>query len=260
VSPVGIVLLLVGIDRLLALGRPAPLRPVRSWWLARRPRLIAWVRSAPATYVYVAILFVTTWVLASSSGRLANHLLLEQSTNLHHLARDPMRVLISSAFWLTDGTTLVVWVVLLTLVAAPMERRIGSWRTAIVFGIGHVGATLLTAAGLWVALHVDAVERSVVDAQDVGASYGLLAVAAAFTYLLAPRLRLPYAAALLAGVAAVAVVWHTFTDFGHLLAVLLGLACYPIVARRARAPIDVHARLPRVVGSAWRAERHPPRP
>jgi hypothetical protein len=194
-SPVAFILLVIGADRLLSGGRPRVLEPVRRWWVKTRPRLVAWVRSAPLTYSYLAVLFVTTWVLAGASVRITNRLLLAQSTNLHQLARDPVRVLISSAFWLTGTFSLLVWAALLTLVLAPVERRIGSWRLGIVFTIGHVGATLLTAAGLWTALRLDAVERTVVNARDVGASYGLLAVAAAATYLLAPRLRVGYAGA-----------------------------------------------------------------
>lgn len=239
-SPVAFILLVVGADRLLSSGRPRFLQPVQRWWVEARPRLVAWVRSAPATYGYLAVLFVTTWVLSSASGRLTGRLLLAQSTNLHQLARDPVRVLISSAFWLSGTVSLLVWATLLTLVLAPVERRIGSWRLGIVFAIGHVGATLLTAAGLWTALRLDTVERSVVNARDVGASYGFLAIAAAMTYLLAPRLRVGYAVLLLVSVAAAATVSHTFTDFGHLLSVLLGFGCYRLVRGHSVMPsIDV---------------------
>ena len=232
-SPVALILFIFGADRLLSRGRPRALEPVSHWWLATRPRLVAWVRSAPLTYGYLAILIVTTWVLASTRAQLGNRLLLAQSTNLRQLAKDPVRVLISSAFWLSHTSSLLVWALLLSLVLAPMERRIGSWRTGIVFAIGHLGATLLTAAGLWTALRLDAVERSVVDAQDVGASYGLLAVAAAMTYVVVPRWRLAYAATLLGGVLLFAGASHSFTDFGHLFAALLGFACYALVRRRS---------------------------
>ena len=237
-SPLFAVLLVVGIDRFLRLDRPRVLAPIRRRWANARPRIAAAVKSAPMTSAYAAILFVTTWVLASSRGRLADRLLLAQSTNLHQLARDPVRVLINSAFWLSGTGTLLIWVALLMLVVAPVERRIGSLRTGFVFWLGHVGATLLTAAGLWTALRLDTVERSVVNAKDVGPSYGFLAVAGALTYLLAPRLRLPYVGVLTVGVVAVVAFSHTFTDFGHLLSLLIGLACYRIVRGRSESPID----------------------
>ena len=238
-SPVVFILLVVGVDRALGAGRPRALRPVQRWWKATRPRLLAGVRSAPATFGYIAVLFVTSWVLSTASGRLADRLLLAASTNLHHLARDPVRVLMSSAFWLPSANSLVIWAVLLAAVLAPVERRIGSWRMGVVFAIGHVGATLLTAAGLWTALRLDGVDRSVVTARDVGASYGFLAVAGAMTYLVAPRLRLPYAALALVGVSVVAGLSHTFTDFGHLVALVLGFGCYRLVRGRSTRPIDV---------------------
>lgn len=241
-SPVLLILFAVGLDRALAWNRPRRLAPVRRWWLDARPRLVASVRSAPATFGYLAILVVTTWVLATARGKLADRLLLAESTNLHELARSPVRVLISSAFWLSGTGALVVWAAVLALVLAPVERRVGSWRVAGVFTVGHVGATLLTAAGLWTALRLDAVERSVVTARDVGASYGVLAVAGALTYLLRPRVRLPYALAALAAVSAMAALEHTFTDFGHLLSLLLGFASVRLVRRRSPLPpLDVAA-------------------
>lgn len=232
VSPVALILAVVGIDRLLS-SRATRLRP---WWLAARPRMVGYVRSAPLTFGYLGILFVTSWVLATAQGKLADRLLLSASTNLHQLSRDPVRVLVASAFWLSGTGAIVVWAVLLAVVVAPVERRIGSWRTGLVFAVGHVGATLITAAGLWTALRLDAVERSVVTAQDVGASYGLLAVAGALTYLLVPRLRLPYATALVVAFGGFAAFDRTFTDFGHLIALLLGLACFRLVRRVSALP------------------------
>jgi len=246
-----LVLFAVGVDRLLFAARWRALGPAQRRWHALRPRVIAGIRTAPATFGYLGILVVTSWVLVTASGRLADRLLLEQSTNLHQLGRNPIRVLISSAFWLSGTGSLALWAALLALVLAPVERRVGSWRMAVVFAIGHVGATLLTAAGLWVALRVDAVERSVVNAQDVGASYGFLAVAGVLTYLLEPRWRRPYAIGLLGGVTGGAVLFHTFTDFGHLLALPIGLACYPLVRG--------HARLPLVSVPLWRRRDAPDR-
>jgi hypothetical protein len=222
----------VAFDRLLTSARWRGLAPAQRRWSVLRPRVIAAVRSAPATFGYLGILVVTSWVLVTASGRLADRLLLEQSTTLH-----PVRVLISSAFWLSGTGSLALWAVLLALVLAPVERRVGSWRMTVVFALGHLGATLLTAAGLWVALRLDAVERSVVNAQDVGASYGFLAVAGVLTYLLEPRVRRPYALGLLLGMAGGAALFHTFTDFGHLLALLIGFACYPLVRGRSRLPL-----------------------
>jgi hypothetical protein len=189
------------------------------------------VRRAPATSAYLLILAATTLVLQLSSTRFANRLLLAQSTNLHHLARDPIRVLVTSAFWLTGAWQLPAWAALFVLVVAPVERRLGSRKTIVVFAIGHVGATLLAAGGLWVGLALDAVDRSVVHARDVGASYGFSAVAAVATVLAGPRLRVLCAACIAVYLGSSLVTSPSFTAFGHVFAVLLGLACVPLVAR-----------------------------
>jgi len=196
-------------------------------------RVVRAIRTAPATSGYVLALAATTLVLQTSSPRMAKRLLLAHSTNLRHLATDPIRVLIGSAFWLTASWQLVAWAVLFAVVLAPVERRIGSGRTTLVFAAGHIGATLLTALGLWIALQLDAVEHSVVNAPDVGASYGFFAVAALMTVLLDRRLRVVYASGIALFVLGSLALTHTFTDVGHLLSVLLGVACLPL-ARRAR--------------------------
>jgi hypothetical protein len=109
----------------------------------------------------------------------------------------------------------------------------------VVLAVGHVGATLLTAAGLWLALRADAVERDIVHARDVGPSYALLAVAAFLAFLLERRLRVAYAAALVGSAVVLVIASASFTDFGHLLAILCGFACYPLARGRtsARPPI-----------------------
>src|SRR5690242_6858756 len=58
-------------------------------------------RQAPFTSLYLVVLLATTGVLAGVSPRTAHSLLLARSTNLDHLAHDPLRVLVSSAFWLS---------------------------------------------------------------------------------------------------------------------------------------------------------------
>ena len=234
-APIGVLALLgLVVDGLLKRSRVEVLAPVRAVWLRTRHRVVDYVRSAPATYAYLAVLFLTCWILVGLSDRLADRLLLAQSTNLDHLGHDPVRVLIGSAFWAPGEYDLVLSAFLFTLVLAPVERRIGTKRTIGLFAIGHVGATLLTGAGLWIALRLDAAERSVVNARDVGTSYGFFAVAAAMTYLLAARLRLPYTAALVGYLATTAVLAGGFGDYGHLAAMALGFASYPLVRTAPR--------------------------
>jgi rhomboid family protein len=196
------------------------------------------IRTAPITFAFALIMCLTTCVLALLTERADNNLLLELSTNLDHLARDPVRVLVASAFWVGGVWQLLLWVVLLVAVLAPVERRVGPIRMTLVFAAGHVGATLLVAAGLELALRFGAVNPAVADARDVGMSYGFLAVAAFATYLLEPRVRLLYGAALGSYLAVGVIMSTTFTDFGHLLAVLLGLCCFRFAGARPRLALS----------------------
>jgi hypothetical protein len=224
--------------------------PLLDGWRARwRPwerRGRAYVRSAPFTYIYFSILLVTTWVLQSSSPAVARRLLLEQSTNLHHLGRDPIRVLIGSAFWLSSSGQILLWLLLFSLVLAPVERWLGSARTALVFGIGHIGATLLVAAGLWLAVNADIVDHDVTRAEDVGVSYGFFAVAAVLALRLPRRWRLVYALLLVGYLTQAAAIDSSFTDFGHLTALALGaLMALPVSrfhrgGREAQQPPERH--------------------
>jgi len=162
--PVALLLLLIGLDRLMVSNRWPRLDRTRRVWRRWTPRVVAYVRSAPGTYAYLFVLLITTWVLQTSSSTIANQLLLERSTNLRHLGRDPVRVIFSSAFWASSSLELFGWLALFTVFVAQTERWLGTARTAAVFFLGHVGATLLTALGLWAALHSDLVEASVVNA------------------------------------------------------------------------------------------------
>jgi len=235
VLPLVLILAGIGVDRLLLSERWAGLDPLRRRWREWRPRALGYVRSAPGTYVYLAVLFVTSWILETSSSRIANALLQERSTNLHHLTNDPLRVLFSSAFWVGSFADWIAWVALFSIFVAPVERWIGTGRTALIFLIGHVAATLITAAGLWVALRSDVVESSVVNARDVGASYGFAAVAAVLSYRFTGKWRLLYAAGLVAFAGVSLALNHNFTYWGHLLALAIGFACYPLVPRSADA-------------------------
>jgi membrane associated rhomboid family serine protease len=194
--------------------------------------------SAPATSVYLLVLIATTIVLSISSAQSDNELLLTVSTNLHQLAHDPIRVLIASAFWTSGWWELALWTALFAVIVAPVERRLGWRRTTLTFAAGHLGATLIVAAGLWIGIQLGARDPADVVARDVGASYGFFAVAAVAAYLLAPRHRISYLAAIIGYVVAAAALFHTFTDFGHLAAVAIGLTCYPLVRAEPRLGSD----------------------
>jgi hypothetical protein len=198
--------------------------------------VVRWVRTAPGTYLYLAILLVTASVLDSASAKAAHELVLERSTNLHQLAIDPIRVIFESAFWVAAPWEALVWGVLFTLVLAPAEHWLGTLRWAAVLAAGHVGATLVTAAGLWAAVETDLVERSVRHSVDVGASYGFLAVAGVLVYRLPRHRRVWAAGAVAAGLLALLAIDHSYVDVGHLIAFAIGLACYPVTPGLRQRP------------------------
>jgi len=190
----------------------------------------AWrgIRSAPLTVGYLVVLSATTALLSVASTDRADRLLDTFSTNLHQLGHAPVRVLVGSAFWTSGWFELAQWVVLFFAVLAPVERKLGRRRTLLAFAVGHVGATLLVAAGLWVAVRFGDVAPTVAFARDVGVSYGFFSVAALAAYLLARRVQLCYLTLLIGYVTIATAMSHTFTDFGHMTAVAIGLVWYPL--------------------------------
>ncbi len=216
--------------------------PARTWWHGHRRELFAFVRGSPATFIYLAILVVTTWVLQDTSPQLRLALLRDQSTNLHHLQHDPMHVLVRSAFWVADARALLVWSVLFIAVLAPAERWLGTARWIGAMAAGHIGATLLTAVGIWVAIRTGTASHHLENVIDVGVSYGLSAVAALFAYRLPGRWGWLWAGSLVLWVVSSIVIDGSFTSYGHATALAIGFALYPLtlapaVRSRAEGPI-----------------------
>ena len=229
-------------------------------WERWRPRVVGYVTSSPATFAYLLILSVTTMVLLSSSTRVVTLLLEEHSTNLHQLFNSPVRALALSAFW-APNYEFLVWAILFALILAPAERWLGTRRWAVVFIAGHVLATLGVAWGLWFAIGHHYASAHLETAIDVGVSYGFAAVAAVFTFRLPRPWRWWWAGTLTAAAVTALLIGRTFTDSGHLLAVIIGFACYPLtrdvaVAERARAPIWSVSRDVAPPGSS--SDRHRP--
>lgn len=176
----GLLILICAVALLVHIERSPRWPRLDPWRMRLRPwdrRIGGYIRSAPFTYVFLFVLVITTWVYQTSRPSIARSLLLERSTNLHQLGHDPMRVLVASAFWLSGSWELLVWLTLFSLVLAPVERWIGTARTALVFALGHAGATLLTAAGLWLAIRYEVCLRSEADERtcETAAATGSLA-------------------------------------------------------------------------------------
>ena len=216
-------------------------RLLRRCWAKVGPHASSYVRSSPATFLYAGVITFTTWTLAGSNGRVANALLRAQSTNLSNLRQNAVDVLIRSAFW--SGYTYAVPVIaLLAIVLAPAEFWLGTGRAILIFAIGHVGATLLTAMGIDLAVHVGHAPRGIENSIDVGISYGTFCIAGVLTYRLGAPWRYLWIVGLLGALALVAAINATFSDYGHVVSVLLGLACFPLTRtpgalQRGRVPM-----------------------
>ncbi|MER6527148.1 rhomboid-like protein [Streptomyces sp. NPDC001508] len=203
--------------------------------IRRRLRAVAgYVRSAPGTYVWLLILFVTTVALHYMSPAFEREFLRQRSTNIHELSRDPVRVLISSAMWIDSGHWLP-YAALYTGFHAQAERWLGTLRWLAVCVAAHVLATLISELTLLNAIREGAAPHRAVDTLDIGVSYALAGVVGVLTYRIAAPWRYLYLAAVLAIVLVPLVTGATFTDFGHFLSVLIGLACYPLVRGRGKA-------------------------
>lgn len=235
-----IVVLITAFAAALRREWPPALR-VSDTWNRVRPIVVTYMRASPATFAYLVVLTVTTWVLLGSSNRVVDLVLREHSTSLHQLRISPVRVLIRSAFW-APGYAFLAWVVLFAVVLAPAERWLGPRRWAIVFAVGHVLATIGTAWGLWLAIRYGRASPKLEDTIDVGVSYGFAAVAAVFTFRLSGRWRWWWALTLIAVALAALLIGRTFSDAGHLLALAVGFGCYPFtrgesIRLRALEPI-----------------------
>ncbi|MFJ1644888.1 rhomboid-like protein [Streptomyces sp. NPDC088258] len=194
-----------------------------------------WITSAPGTYLWLAALFVTTVALHRMSPEFEDDFLRQRSTNIHELSTNPLRVLISSAFWIDSGSWLP-YAVLYTVFHAPAEHWLGSLRWLAVAALAHIGATLVSEGVLSWAVHHGHAPQSAVNTLDIGVSYALAGVIAVLTYRVPRPWHLPYLAAVLIFFGIPLITGRSFTDLGHFSAVLIGLACYPIARGRGRGP------------------------
>lgn len=192
-----------------------------------------YVRSAPGTYIWLAILFVTTVAMHHMSPEFEKDFLRQRSTNIHELSRNPVRVLISSAFWI-DGGTWLSYAVLYTVFHATAERWLGTARWLAAAAGAHVMATLISEGVLALAIHHGAAPPSSVNTLDVGVSYALAGVVAVLTYWVPSPWRYAYLLIVIAVYGTPLITGRTFTDLGHFTSVLIGLACFPLTRGAVR--------------------------
>ncbi|MFE6051301.1 rhomboid-like protein [Kitasatospora sp. NPDC056446] len=203
----------------------------RPWWARTARAVRAYVRRAPGTYIWLAILLVTTQVIRHVEPATADRILERRSTNLHHLQVSPVRVLVTSALWIAGGGWLSYFL-LYNLFHVPAERWLGTMRWLSVALLAHVGATYLSEGALGWAIHRGIASPSAVYTLDYGVSYALAGVVAVLTYLLVRPWRYLYAAGVLIVYGLGVQQSRDYTSLGHFSAALIGFACYPLTRDR----------------------------
>lgn len=203
----------------------AGLRALRPW------RLLPTPTGTPFTCAYAALLGVTSLIAAHADPALVHALLQGSSTDVAHLVRTPELVLVGSALWVAGGVA-SPFAIAFVLVLTALERRIGGLRTAGVFLLGHVLATLATEVPVGLAVLAGQLPDSSLHRLDYGISFGVAAGTGALAGLLPLWLRVP----LLAGFAGMLLqdllaFTDPMTNWGHLIALAIGVATWPLVRR-----------------------------
>jgi lipid-A-disaccharide synthase-like uncharacterized protein len=216
-------------------------------------RLLPRPSTTPFTFWYLILLALTTALVDFATPAAVHRLMAESSTDAVNMAHHPIQVLLLSAIWLDDQHWLV-YAAIFTAVLAPLERRIGTRSTVLVFASGHVLATLATELPvLWlVRTHL----LPMVDAHllDIGVSYGFFATAGALLLMLPTPVRW-WAFAVLNATILLIYVGMGLTDtdsvvtaVGHALSAYIGmLGWLPWLRRRElvgslRLPAWLHRR------------------
>ena len=199
-------------------------------------RLVAFVRGRDLAIGYAVVVVVTALWLSLVRAPVADRVILSSSTNLVNLRLHPPFVLAVSAF--VEPSIRQLWIVvpLVWALGAP-QRWLGRAAVVVTVLLGHVGATLFVATVLTAGIVHGRIALSEATATDVGVSYGLVAVLGLLSAALVPGARRRwYLAAFTAGFVLALVAGRSFTDLGHLIAWILGLAL-ALLVHRARTAV-----------------------
>ena len=178
--------------------------------------------SVRVTAVYAVALAVVGGTLLALGPNAQSAVVSRMSTNLHNLADGHLATLVASAF-VTDGDDIYFLLPGLVSLLALGELLWRGRGLVLAFAVGHVGATLLVAVGLAVAIGAGWLPISVAHASDVGISYGAAAVLGGLTTVIPLRWRSAWIGWWLATALVAAASGADFTAFGHLVALMLGM-------------------------------------
>ncbi|MEU5597205.1 rhomboid-like protein [Streptomyces sp. NPDC020298] len=202
---------------------PAPAPAFRPW------RLLPTPTGTPFTVGYAAVLALTSLFTEYADPSLVHALHQASSTDVAHLLRSPVLVLLASALWIAGGL-LSPYALAFVLVLTALERRTGGLRAAGIFLLGHVLATLATEVPVGLAVLAGHLPHSSLHRLDYGISFGVAAGVGSLAGLLTPWLRWPLLA-LAGGIIIQDLIAFTdpMTNWGHLISLAIGVTTWPLV-------------------------------
>ncbi|MGV9709233.1 rhomboid-like protein [Gordonia sp. NPDC003424] len=189
--------------------------------------VVHFVAGAPATFIWLAILLMTTLIQHNLSPHELDRVLGARSTNIHHLTTDPLHVLVTSLFWI-DGAYWLPYLVMFLVFHVPAERWLGTLRWLVVGLSAHVIATYISEGILGLAIRDGLAKTDMINTLDVGVSYFLAAIVGVLTYRIAYPWRWIYLVGIIVVYGAPLISDLTFTAVGHFTSLMIGLAWYPI--------------------------------
>ncbi|MEV4140239.1 rhomboid-like protein [Dactylosporangium sp. NPDC049742] len=180
---------------------------------------LARVRLAP---LYVLIVIGVNVVLNHAvSAEVRTQIVLANSTNVANLQDHRIWTLVTSAFVLDERVGVLALIPLLLLLS--VAEVLWGWRRLLVVFFGSNAVTSCLVYGLLLAgVRGGWLGGAITVASDVGTSYGSHAVGGALALTLPVRARRYLVPLAIAVVVVPLLNGGTFTDVGHLLAVLLG--------------------------------------
>ncbi|MFN0143285.1 MAG: rhomboid-like protein [Mycobacterium sp.] len=185
--------------------------------------MLSWLSRLKVTLILAAALAAVAFALLHFGPKFEAKVIRSASTNLHNLGEGRIGTLISSAF-VNPVDSIQIWLPGVVAVLALGELLWHSRRLRVAFAVGHIGATLLVAAGLAAVLALGLQSHSIVDVADVGMSYGVIGVLGTFTAAIRRRWRAAWTGWWLAVALGSAVLdGGDFTAVGHALALILGM-------------------------------------
>jgi hypothetical protein len=201
----------------------------------------------------LASLVVSLWtVMLAMSPAQQSAIVHANSTNVDNLLGGRIYTLLTSAVVLGSRAE-ILGVAAMVVLLVVAERAWGWLRVGVVFLFGHIVATLLVFAGLATGMAMHTIGAGLATADDVGISYGTVAVLGGLlAYQPWRRRRWWQALAVVVAVATV-ITLRDFTSIGHLTALVLGFAAGHLLRHQAprrsisRRPMPRHQALGRPI-------------